>query len=86
MKPIFTNDIPEAFWKWYKALANTVSYITMEITGYEISVVRTRQVAMDEDIIKNKAFGKFIKDSSGCYFERTYKPKFYLDTNTVKSA
>ena len=82
---IFTTNIPEAYWEWYKKICKENSYITMEIVRGIISVVRTRQPVEDESAIRGIQYAKFIKDASGCYIERTYVPQYFKDENIVRS-
>jgi len=83
--PVYTSNIPEAYWKWYNKLKEDNPYITMEIVRGKVSVVRTRTVVDDETSIKGVEYAKLIRDSNGCFLERTYIPQYHPQENIVTS-
>ena len=81
---INTYKIPAAFWVWYKELEEKYPYTTIEVGSQEVLVCRGRTPVKDEKAIEDLPFGKFIKDESGCFIERTFWPKYHAGEDIVK--
>lgn len=77
-------DIPEAFWEWFEQIKKETGYATIEWAGQAINIVRTRTLINDKREIEKIAFGKLVCDSRGNFLERTYKPTYDPDTDTIK--
>ena len=76
---------PEAFWVWYEDLNKKYPFTTIEFNLGQIMVCRVKIPVKDAKAIEGVNFGKIIKDASGFFMERTFKPRYYPDEDIVKS-
>jgi len=83
---INTIAIPEAFWEWINGLKKKYPFVAIEYSLGQIMIVRVRCFVPDEKkAIEGQSFGKIMSDASGCFMERTFKPRYFPDDDEVKS-
>jgi len=82
---INTYKIPQAFWLWFEGLQKKYPYTTIEWSGQQITICRIRVPVEDERSIEDLPFGKITRDASGCYLERTFKPRYFPDEDAVRT-
>jgi len=82
---ILTDAIPRAFWTWFSELKRKYPYGTIELNRSEIVVCRVRTPVEDEHAIEKLGFGKIVYDSSGCFLERTFRPRYHSKEDVVKT-
>jgi len=81
---ISTYKIPPAFWKWFDDLKEKYPYVTIELNRNEIVLCRARRVISSEQEIEGLAFGKVVRDASGTFLERTFRPKYFPQADEVR--
>jgi len=82
---ILSDAVPEAFWIWFGELKRRYPYVTIELNRNEIVVCRVRTPVEDERAIERLGFGKIVSDASGCFLERTFRPRYYKKEDVVKT-
>lgn len=74
--PIFTDNIPTAFWKWLEDIKEKYPFHTMEVKDGQIQVVRVKVPVENERAVEHLNYGKTSSDASGDFLERTFIPRY----------
>lgn len=74
-RPISTYDIPKMFWDWLGGISQNTPVIYIEAYHGNIVLVRTKTPVTDVKAIGGIDHGRLVKDASGCYLERKYRPR-----------
>ena len=83
---ISTSAEPEAFWVYISDLRKKYPVVSIEYSLGQIMIVRVKSFITDEkSAIKGQSFGKITIDNTGCYMERTFKPRYFPDDDEVRS-
>lgn len=81
--PISTDNIPNAFWKWFDDMKEKYPFCTMEIGSGEIRVVRVKTPIESIRVVEHLKYGKITSDSSGEFLERTFIPRYSREKDEV---
>ena len=81
--PISTDNMPNAFYKWFKDIKDKYEYRTMEVKNGEVQVVRVRTPIEGLKAVEQLKYGKIISDSSGEFLERTFMPRYSRERDEI---
>jgi hypothetical protein len=81
--PISTDNIPNAFYKWFEDIKEKYEFRTMEVKNGEIQVVRVKTPVSGIKIVEQLKYGKITSDSSGEFLEKTFIPRYSRDRDEI---
>ena len=81
--PISTENIPSAFYKWFRDIGEKYEFRTMEIRNGEIQVVRVKTPISSIKIVEHLEYGKITSDTSGVFLERTFIPRYSREKDEI---
>jgi hypothetical protein len=81
--PISTDNIPNAFYKWFEDIKEKYEFRTMEVKNGEIQVVRVKTPVGGIKIVEQLKYGKITSDSSGEFLEKTFIPRYSRDRDEI---
>ena len=81
--PVSTENLPAAFYKWFKGVSEMYQYCTMEVKAGEIQIVRVRTPIDSIKAVEGLKYGKITSDISGVFLERTFIPRYVRERDEI---